>query len=110
MDPLEAVEGGARLNLGSRKSRALLARLLLDVNRTVSVERLVDDLWGEDAPESAPKMVQISVSQLRKTLPPGVLRTQAPGYMVEIEPESPRPRALRPSARATAARRSRPAT
>src|SRR6266511_5927609 len=65
-----------------------LARLLLDANRTVSVQRLVDDLWGEDMPESAPKMVQIYVSHLRKLLPGGVLLTQAPGYRVEVEPEA----------------------
>jgi DNA-binding SARP family transcriptional activator/DNA-binding GntR family transcriptional regulator len=88
LGPLEAVDGGTRLTLGSRKPRALLARLLLDANRTVSVERLVDDLWGEDVPGSAAKMVQIYVSQLRKELPSGLLRTQAPGYLVEIEPDA----------------------
>jgi DNA-binding SARP family transcriptional activator/DNA-binding GntR family transcriptional regulator len=88
LGPLEAVEGEARLTLGSRKARALLARLLLDANRTVSVQRLVDDLWGDDVPESAPKMVQINVSLLRKVLPAGVLRTQAPGYLVEVAPDA----------------------
>ena len=88
LGPLEAVDGAAHLPLGSRKSRALLARLLLDANRTVSVQRLVDDLWGGDVPESAPKMVQIYVSQLRKVLPAGVLLTQAPGYRVELDPEA----------------------
>ncbi len=88
LGPLEALDGHARLALRSRKSSALLARLLLDANRTVSVQRLVDDLWGEDMPESAPKMVQIYVSHLRKLLPGGVLLTQAPGYRVEVEPEA----------------------
>jgi DNA-binding SARP family transcriptional activator len=88
LGPLEAVEGEARLTLGSRKARALLARLLLDANRTVSVQRLVDDLWGDDVPESAPKMVQINVSLLRKVLPAGLLRTQAPGYLVEVAPDA----------------------
>jgi DNA-binding SARP family transcriptional activator len=88
LGPLEVLEGATRLELGSREPRALLARLLLDANRAVSVERLVDDLWGEDVPESAPKMVQIYVSHLRKALPGGVLRTQAPGYVVEVEPDA----------------------
>jgi len=86
LGPLDAVEGTTPVALGSRKPRALLARLLLDANRTVSVERLVDDLWGEEIPHSAVKMVQIYVSQLRKALPEGVLRTQPPGYLVEVEP------------------------
>ena len=87
LGPLEVTDGSAPLALGGRKPRALLARLVLDANRTVAVPRLVDDLWGDAVPESAPKMVQIYVSQLRKVLPKGVLCTRPPGYVVEIEPE-----------------------
>ena len=88
LGPLEAIDGPTSLPLGGRKPRALLARLALDANRTVAVQRLVDDLWGEDVPDSAVKMVQIYVSQLRKVLPDGVLRTRAPGYLIEVEPEA----------------------
>jgi DNA-binding SARP family transcriptional activator/DNA-binding GntR family transcriptional regulator len=88
LGPLEAVDGAEQLSLGSRKARALLARLLLDANRTVAVERLVDDLWGDEVPGSAPKMVQIYVSHLRKALPADVIRTKAPGYVVQVDPES----------------------
>src|SRR5215210_4156155 len=83
----EVVDGGAPLRLGGRKPRALLARLLLDHNRTVAVDRLVDDLWGEDVPDSAVKMIHIHVSQLRKALPAGMLCTSAPGYAMRIQPE-----------------------
>ena len=85
LGPLEVTDGTKPLALGGRKPRALLARLLLDAGRTVSVDRLVDDLWGDDVPDSAVKMVQILVSQLRKVLPPGVLSTRAPGYLVELD-------------------------
>jgi DNA-binding SARP family transcriptional activator/DNA-binding GntR family transcriptional regulator len=88
LGPLEAIDGAAQLSLGSRKARALLARLLLDANRTVAVNRLVDDLWGAEVPDSAQKMVQIYVSHLRKALPAGVIQTKAPGYVVEVEPEA----------------------
>ena len=88
LGPLEATDGRTPLPLGGGKSRALLARLVLDANRTVAVERLVDDLWGDAVPDSAVKMVQIYVSQLRKVLPAAVLRTRPPGYVVVIEPEA----------------------
>jgi DNA-binding SARP family transcriptional activator/type II secretory pathway predicted ATPase ExeA/TPR repeat protein len=88
LGPLEAVVGDTPLRLGGRRQRALLARLVLDLNRTVSVDRLVDDLWGEDVPETAVKMVHIYVSQLRKVLPDGALVTRSPGYALELEPES----------------------
>ena len=42
--------------------------LALELNRTVSTDRLIEGLWGERAPPSAPKLVQLYVSQLRKLL------------------------------------------
>ncbi len=78
-------ERGRSLDLGGRRQRALLARLLLDANRVVSVERLIDDLWGEQIPPTAPKMVQVYVSKLRKALPEGTLETHTPGYIVRTE-------------------------
>src|SRR5215213_1040618 len=88
LGPLEVVDGsGKPLRLGGRKPRALLARLLLDANRTVSVERMVEDLWGEAVPDSAVKMVHVHVSALRKALPAGTLQTRQPGYALAIDPE-----------------------
>ena len=60
---LEVADGGADLPLTGGKGRALLARLLIDVNRTVSVDAIVDSLWGEEVPPSAIKMVHVYVSQ-----------------------------------------------
>ena len=88
LGPFEVRDGSAPVRLGGRKPRALLARLALDANRTVPAERLIEDLWGEDAPGSAAKMVQIHVSQLRKALPPGVLVTSPGGYALAAEPEA----------------------
>ena len=88
LGPLEVGDRSAPISIAGRKQRALLARLLLDANRTVAADRLVDDLWGESVPDSAHKMVQIYVSQLRKVLPDGLLQTRPPGYAVEVEPAS----------------------
>jgi len=87
LGPLEVRDGDVQVQLGGRRQKALLARLLLDANRTVSAERLIDDLWGEDVPDTAAKMVQIYVSQLRKLLPPGMLVTSSPGYALQVAPE-----------------------
>ena len=83
LGPFEVRDGPAAVRLGGRKPRALLARLALDANRTVPAERLVEDLWGEDAPVTAPKMVQIHVSQLRKALPPGVQLPADPNALMQ---------------------------
>jgi len=84
LGPLEALADSAPLAIAAGKQRALLALLLLHANRTVPRDRIVDSLWGDDAPESAAKMVQIHVSQLRKALPEPRLRTRAPGYLLEV--------------------------
>src|SRR3712207_6670433 len=88
LGPLEVRDGGAPVALGARKQRALFARLALEPNRTVAVERLIDDLWGDAVPESAVKMVHIYVSQLRKVLPADTLVTRPPGYAVVVDPDS----------------------
>ena len=87
LGPFEVRADERALPLGGRKQRAVLALLALSPMRTLSTERIVDELWGDQVPETAVKMVQIYVSQLRKVLPEGVLRTRAPGYVLEVEPE-----------------------
>jgi DNA-binding SARP family transcriptional activator len=88
LGPLEIEQGGRPVALCGRAPRALVARLLLDAGRAVPVDRLVEDLWGEEAPPSAVKMVQIHVSALRKVLPEGVLVTRSPGYALQIVPDA----------------------
>jgi DNA-binding SARP family transcriptional activator len=84
LGPLEAIDDAVPVRLAGGKQNALLALLLLHADRVVPMDRLIDDLWGEHVPESAQKMVQIFVSQLRKQLPDGLLRTRAPGYQVAL--------------------------
>lgn len=88
LGPLEVVHRGETVPTGGQRKRALLARLLLEANRTVSVDALVDSLWGELVPSTAVKMVHVYVSQLRKVLPTGVLQTRPPGYRLEVAPEA----------------------
>ena len=84
LGPLEAMEDGVPLPLGGGKQRALLAVLSLAAGQVVAARCLVEDLWGFDPPDTAPKMVQIHVSALRKVLPPGSLVTRAPGYLLDL--------------------------
>ena len=71
----EAVDEGRALALGSPRQRALLAVLLIHRGEAVSSDRLIDELWGEQAPASAVKIVQGYVSNLRKVLGDGLLVT-----------------------------------
>jgi DNA-binding SARP family transcriptional activator len=84
LGPLEVEDETGPLLLGGQKQRAVLALLLLDANRVVSVDRLIDALWGEHPPRTAMTSLQNFVSQLRKTLGPDVLETKAPGYRLRV--------------------------
>jgi DNA-binding SARP family transcriptional activator/class 3 adenylate cyclase len=94
LGPLEVLDDDARpLVLGGPKQRALLAVLLLHAGQVVSADRLVDELWGEDSPETARSVLQVYVANLRNVLEPGrpkrtasaLLRTQPPGYLVDLD-------------------------
>ena len=85
LGPLEVVDGGRPLRLGGRNQRALLAHLLLNVDEVVSTDRLIDALWAENPPRTAPTSLQNAVSQLRKLLGADRLLTKPPGYIVRLE-------------------------
>ena len=78
--------GDRPVELGPRKQRAVLAMLALHVGRTVSADRLVEGLWGEDPPSSAPKMLQLYVSHLRRLLEGDGVRivTRGRGYELQL--------------------------
>ena len=87
LGPLEVSVGGEPLPLTGQKQRALLALLLLEANRVVSTDRLVDALWGDQPPRTAATSLQNFISQLRKALGPETLVTKPPGYLLRIESE-----------------------
>ena len=88
LGPLAVSVDGEPLALGGQKRRALLAALLLEANRIVSRDRLIDALWGEEPPDTARNTIQVYVSQLRKLLPEGTLETAPPGYRLAVDPEA----------------------
>src|SRR5262245_14872885 len=85
LGPLEMTFEDEPVALGGVRQRALLALLLLNANRVVSRERLIDGLWGESPPATAVKAIQVAVMQLRKLLPQGMVVTRSPGYVLEVE-------------------------
>jgi DNA-binding SARP family transcriptional activator len=87
LGPLEVWDGGCEVSLGGRKPRALLAVLLLHPNEVVAADRVIDELWGEEAPERAAAALRVNVSRLRKALPQDVLATKSPGYVIRVEPD-----------------------
>jgi DNA-binding SARP family transcriptional activator len=70
LGPLQVLDEGRPVVLGRPKQRAVLAILLLDAGRVVSLDRLVEELWGRQAPPQALASVQAYVSHLRRLLEP----------------------------------------
>ncbi|MEU6592676.1 BTAD domain-containing putative transcriptional regulator [Streptomyces sp. NPDC046881] len=72
--------------MGSPKVRALLATLLLEPGRVVSVEALKDALWGGAPPVSAQASLHNHVTRLRRLLDdPERLRAVPPGYVLRVD-------------------------
>ena len=96
LGPFEVLRDGAPLELGPHRQRAVLAALTIHANRVVSLDQLIDELWGEEPPAQAIGTLQAYVSNLRRVLEPGrspreaprILVTQSPGYVLRIPLEA----------------------
>ena len=93
LGPIEVLRSGRPVPLAAPRQRALLAALLLEANRVVSVDRLTELLWGESPPAQARNTIQSLVLRLRRALtatgPTGggeVLVTRRPGYLLRVAP------------------------
>jgi WD40 repeat protein/DNA-binding SARP family transcriptional activator len=88
LGPVEVSSDDEHVPLGGPKPRALLAMLALDAGSTVSAERLIDGLWGDEPPATAAKMVQLYVSQLRKAMAAhgesDAIATRGRGYQLQL--------------------------
>ncbi|WP_433438524.1 BTAD domain-containing putative transcriptional regulator [Nonomuraea sp. CA-141351] len=84
-------DSGESVTIPGLKVRALLVDLLVHEGHPVSVDRLVDDLWGEEPPGNPAGALQVRVSQLRKAFEdaePGgknLVVSRAPGYLLRHE-------------------------
>ena len=87
LGPLEVVDGEQPIVLRKGKECALLTYLVLHANEVIPSERLIDELWDERPPPTAPKILQNAVSHLRKALGDGRLLTKGHGYELRAAPE-----------------------
>ncbi len=86
LGPVEAARDESLLRVGGRRQRALLALLLLEPGRPVSIERLTEELWQGELPPGAEKTLRVYVSRLRSALAPDAVVAHPPGYLLAAEP------------------------
>ena len=79
MGSLGVLGQGEELRIGGPRERAILASLVLNANRVVGVDRLIEAVWGGFAPQSARGQIAICVSRLRRALEDRGGRRRGPG-------------------------------
>ena len=87
LGPLLVERGEQTVPVRSRQ-RLILAMLLMNAGRPVSVDRLIDGVWGDNPPEGSVNTLQVHISQLRRALAAGTetILTQPPGYLLRTGP------------------------
>ena len=92
LGPLHVIVDDVPADVGGPRQRCVLARLIAAHGRVVSADRLIEDLYADEAPPQALVAVQSYVSHLRRALEPGrlarapsgVLVTSPPGYAIQL--------------------------
>jgi YVTN family beta-propeller protein len=95
LGPLEVSRRGRAVPLAGPRQRAVLALLLLEANRAVSMDRLAEDIWGGEPPDGWITTLQTYVFHLRQALEPGrargagsgILVTRGRGYLLRVDRE-----------------------
>jgi DNA-binding SARP family transcriptional activator/ABC-type glycerol-3-phosphate transport system substrate-binding protein len=82
LGPLEVVDRDGALPLGGPKQRTVLALLALNANHVVTVDRLIDALWGNEPPETARNTLQTYVRHLRKAIGAERIEHRSAGYLL----------------------------
>src|ERR1700757_921301 len=89
LGPLQMSIGGTLVPLGTPKQRAVLAVMVINANRPVRIDTLIDSAWDRRPPEGARTTLHAYVSNLRRLMrgagvDPAVLASAPPGYRLAI--------------------------
>ena len=84
LGPLEVAIDGVEVDLGGSRPRTLLGILIANRPQAVSVDRLIDEMWGESPPPSAVGTLQAYVSRLRAVLGEKVIVRRRSGYALDL--------------------------
>jgi DNA-binding SARP family transcriptional activator len=89
LGPLEVIRDAERLELGGTRQGIVIAALLLEPNRVITMDRLLDAVYGEVLPPTSRSQVQISISSLRRLFAAhgrdGIIVTRPHGYAIHVD-------------------------
>lgn len=92
LGPLEASLDGTPLPLGPPRRRAVLGLLAMNPGGVVRRDSIMDALWGQSTPSTAPNLIQAHISRLRRLLAPGekgheIIASAGGGYRLNVPVE-----------------------
>jgi predicted ATPase/DNA-binding SARP family transcriptional activator len=89
LDVVELHRDGERIAVRAGKTTEVLVRLALEAGVMVRTERLIEDLWADEAAGTARNVLQTKVSRLRRALGDAALVTgTSAGYTLEVDPSA----------------------
>jgi predicted ATPase/DNA-binding SARP family transcriptional activator len=89
LDVVELHRDGERIAVRAGKTTEVLVRLALEAGVMVRTERLIEDLWADQAAGTARNVLQTKVSRLRRALGDSALVTgTSSGYTLEVDPSA----------------------
>lgn len=86
---LQVTQDGAPRDLGPLRQRSVLARLLIRANQPIPTERLMEELWPDEVPDTARHRLHVHISKLRAVLGDERERLahDTAGYRLRVEPD-----------------------
>jgi DNA-binding SARP family transcriptional activator len=86
---MQVQRDGDRVDLGGLRQERLLAMLLLDANRVVSADRLIEAMWDDEPPVTARRQLHNAVAAVRRSLGPAkdMVVKDGPGYRIHVDPQ-----------------------
>ncbi|WP_394618976.1 BTAD domain-containing putative transcriptional regulator [Lentzea sp. JNUCC 0626] len=89
LGPVELRVGGRVVEVGHARQRCVLAVLLVEANRVVTMEQLLDRVWADRLPRKARLVASNYVSRLRQVLAGEIaIVRRGGGYVLEVAPEA----------------------
>ncbi|MDX1878278.1 BTAD domain-containing putative transcriptional regulator [Mycolicibacterium sp. 141076] len=88
---VEVLVDDRRLDVGHARQRCVLVALLVDVNRPVSSDQLIDRVWADEPPHKARNALAAYISRLRQLFSEtdGVQIVRGPaGYALQADPRT----------------------
>jgi DNA-binding SARP family transcriptional activator len=83
---VDACRGGEIIDIGHLRQRSVLAVLLVEAGRPVTVDDLIERVWADHAPQRARGALHNYLSGLRRALGPGVpIERQSGGYCLRAD-------------------------